>query len=72
VFLRSEAPADLINDPKNRTKGSVYQKDGADIYKVSVDMKQHTTLRNTEGKPLDVWVIDDPKDLDNQIQEIYN
>ncbi len=35
-------------------------------------MKQHTTLRNTEGKPLDVWIIDDPKDLDDQIQSIYS
>ncbi len=72
VFLRKDAPAELINDPKNRIKWSVYQKDGEDIYKVSVDMKQHTTLRNTEGKPLDVRVIDDPKDLDNQIQSIYD
>lgn len=72
VFLRGNAPQDILPDPKNRIKWSVYQKDGEAIYDVHVDMYQHPTLRTTDGKPLDVRVIDSGADLDQQIQSLYN
>jgi hypothetical protein len=40
------------------------------IYDVHVDYAEHPTLKSTDGQPLDVWIIDDPKDLDAQLQAI--
>lgn len=70
VYLREHAPADLKDDPRNRTPGSPYQKNGVHIYDVHVDMKQHPTLFSPDGEPMDVWIVDSEDQLEQQLAAI--
>jgi len=70
VYLNDLAPADLQDDPKQRTKGEPYLKNDETIYDVIVNMKKHPSLFNTRGETLDVRVIDKPSELTSQLQAI--
>ena len=70
VYLREHAPADLKDDPRNRTPGSPYQKNGVHIYDVHVGMKQHPTLFSPDGEPMDVWIVDSEDQLEQQLAAI--
>lgn len=70
VYMRKDAPKDLIVDPKGRRKWSEYKKNGMKIYDVHLDYAEHPALKSADGKPLDVWIIDSPEDLDRQLQAI--
>ncbi len=70
IYLTPDAPIDLVEDPKHRTPGEMYIKNGRKIYMVTLTMKEHPTLKNNRGTPYDVWVIDSPEQLTTQIRAI--
>ena len=72
VWKKDTAPEDLWEDDKWRNKGTVYVKNGKKIYDVALDFKRHATLKNQNEDRFDVWLIDEEKDLDNQLDAIRN
>lgn len=48
----------------------MYVKNGRDIYMVTLTMKEHPTLKDEHGEAYDVWVIDTPEQLTEQINAI--
>lgn len=70
VYLIQDAPQGLLDDPRKRIKGGVYEKKGIKIYEVKVDMKEHPTLTSAGGEHMDVWLIDTPEELDAQLKAI--
>ncbi len=72
VWKKDTAPEDLWEDDKWRSKGTVYVKNGKKIYDVALDFKRHATLKNQNDDRFDVWLIDEEKDLDNQLDAIKN
>ena len=59
-----------MDDPRKRSKGSFYEKKGMKIYEVKLTMKEHSTLKSLGGKSMDVWLIDTPEELDEQLKAI--
>lgn len=70
VYTRENAPNNLLDDPKKRKKWTEYKKNSMKIYDVHVDYAEHPTLMSADGQPLDVWIIDEPQDLEDQLQAI--
>lgn len=72
VFKKDQIPEWLLDDPKNRIPWTLYKKNGAAIYLVNLVMKEHPTLRDARWNKYDVWIIDDEKQLNEQLQSIKN
>ncbi len=72
VFKKDQIPEWLLDDPKNRIPWTLYKKNGAAIYLVNLVMKEHPTLRDARWNNYDVWIIDDEKQLNEQLQSIKN
>lgn len=72
VFKKDQMPEWLLDDPKNRIPWTLYKKNWAAIYLVNLIMKEHPTLRDARGNNYDVWIIDDEKQLNEQLQSIKN
>lgn len=72
VFKKDQIPTWLLDDPKNRIPWTLYKKNGAPIYFVNLVMKEHPTLRDARWNNYDVWIIDDEKQLNEQLQSIKN
>lgn len=70
VYTTATAPEGLLDDPKKRTPGEMYVKNGRDIYKVVLTMKEHPTLHDNHGEAYDVWIIDTPQQLTEQLAAI--
>jgi hypothetical protein len=70
VYLRQHAPVDMWEDDKGRVKGGEYRKQDRLIYKVFADFKRDASLLSRDGEHLDIWLIDNPKDLDDQLMAI--
>jgi len=48
----------------------VYKKGKMKIYDVHLDMKSHPTLKTKDGDKLDIWVVDDPEQVEQQMKAI--
>ena len=72
VYFRTNEPTGLVDDPRNRTPGSMYVKNGRDIYMVTLTMKEHATLKDAHGEAYDVWIIDTLEQLTSQLDAIKN
>jgi hypothetical protein len=70
IYMVGKEPAWLIDDPKKRVPGTGYFKNNELIYDVWVTMKKHPTLKNERNEPLDVWLIDTPDQLTQQLASI--
>ena len=70
VFLRNQAPWWLIPDEKWREKWTVYEKRWRKVYDVHADFMTHPTLRWKNWEFLGVWIIDNPEELDLQMNAI--
>ena len=70
IFLKKDAPKDLLKDKRERTKGQPYKKQGETIYEVKLEMHEHPTLKTVTGETMDVRVIDTPAELDAQMKAI--
>lgn len=65
VFLKENAPSNIIPDEKGRKKGTVYKKNGEEIYRVKIDMYN---LDNSKEKA-DIWV-GSVKEMIDQLEAI--
>lgn len=70
VYLSGNAPAGLLDDPRQRVKGGAYEKKGLKIYEVKLAMKEHPTLKSSGGENMDVRLIDSPTELTQQLTAI--
>jgi hypothetical protein len=48
----------------------MYIKNGHEIYMVTLTMKEHPTLKDQHGASYDVWIIDTPEQLTEQMEAI--
>lgn len=70
VYMQDNKPKGLVDDPRKRTKWSMYVKNGRDIYMVTLTMKEHPTLKDIHNEPYDVWIIENAQQLNDQIEAI--
>ena len=68
IFLKnnSKLPSNLIPD-KKRFKNKMYRKGNIDIYFVIVDMFEHPTIKAGDGDLADIWVVDNLKQAQEQL-----
>ena len=70
VYTKENMPDNLWNDLKHRSKGGTYAKNWHKIYDVHANFHRHPTLKNIKGEHLQVWVVDSPEDVENQLKAI--
>lgn len=70
VYMKDNIPEWVLDDKRWRTPGNMYVKNGRDIYMVTLMMKEHPTLKNAHGEPYDIWIIENPAQLTEQISAI--
>jgi hypothetical protein len=70
IFLKTNMPEDIIEDEKGRKAGTEYIKNGRKIYNVVVDMYELPTVKSGDGDYADIWVVDDLKQAQHQLDII--
>lgn len=68
IFLKNnpKLPSNLIPD-KKRHKNKMYKKGNTNIYFVIVDMFEHPTIKAGDGDLADIWVVDNLKQAQEQL-----
>ena len=71
IFLNGNEPSNITSDSL-RKKGKPYIKGGRKIYDVIVDMYEIKNILAGDRKPVDIWVVDDLKQAQKQLQLIIS
>lgn len=69
VFIKGNEPSNMTPDPL-RQKGKPYIKNGIKIYDVIVEMYEMKNILAGDKMPADVWVVDDLKQAQLQLDKI--
>jgi len=71
IFLKGNEPSNISPD-RLRRKGRPYVKSGRRLYDVIVDMYEIKNIKAGDGKPVDIWIVDDFKQGQDQLNKIIS